>query len=319
MFIYNSNNLYTNFLDFLNPQKIFKDTSHIEVSVDENGTLVSRHNISVSSTMSGPTTFPIDEKVQALAKLEMAFHSLNSQITEQFPDLNGGKFIKILERIKEHFGDEIIIPQCYELIRIIRNKFQHDKTDNLRWDSNDLVISQDDQEQIIISLKGLNTLVYLVWYSLKNNMKYLYNQIILNNLYHRLKNELKLANYIEKKKNGDISYQFNGLEENNKPWNIYNTNDRNIVKALEPEKLENGYKLRRLKTLHDIPYQDKNGNWVTMKNAKVHVLDYSFTLENQEYRIPEEFFYNYNDGEDAIITSDEIQKFIYIPSEIANF
>lgn len=56
-----------------------------------------------------------------------------------------------------------------------------------------------------------------------------------------------------------------------------------------------------------------------MKNAKVHVLDYSFTLENQEYRIPEEFFYNYNDGEDAIITSDEIQKFIYIPSEIANF
>jgi len=319
MFTYNPNNLYANFLDFLNPTKIFKDSSSIDVKLDENNQLVSHQNLSFSM-ITGRQTFPICEKVQILAKLEMAFHSLNSKITEEFPELNGEKFIVILEKIKEHFGGEVIIPQCYELIRIIRNKFQHDKSEGLIWEENNLVLYDKERNRsLVITFKGLEILVYLIWYSLKNNINHLYNKIFLNKLYVNLKKELKEVNYKEKNKKGEVNYEFNGLENYDVPWNTYPLIGRTLVNALKPEKKENNYILRRLKCFQDRGAFNRENDWIEIQNVYIQSLDYYFEIDNEKYLIPDEFFYNFKDGEDAIISLNDLQAFKYLEVEIAKF
>lgn len=318
MFTYNPNSLYINFLDFLNPKIINKDTSSISLSLDENGEIVPYTNLSVNM-ISGPRTFPINYKVKCLAKIEMAFHALNSKIVEEIPELNGENFSVIRERVKEYFGDDIIIPQCYEILRIIRNKFQHDKSENLTWDGDDLVIYNSGIKSLVISIDGLNTLIYLIWYSLKNNMNLLYNKILLNKFYYDLKGNLKYACYIEKNKRDVVKYEFNGLLDTNEKWNTFPVIGRTIVNALTPEKSETGFRLRRLKCFNDTSVPNKNNEFIEYKNAYTRALDYYFLIENEEYLIPDEFFNSYEDGDDAIISFDDIDKFKYISSEMAVF
>lgn len=318
VFTYNPDSLYINFLDFLNPTKIFKDSTTIDVSLNENNQLVQRLNLSVDLS-SGPKTFPVDQKVQCLAKIEMAFHALNSKIVEELPELNGENFSVILKKIKIHFGGNNIIPQCYEVLRIIRNNFQHDKSGNLTWEDNDLVIYQEGIKSFVITLEGLNILIYLIWYSLKNNTNHLYNRVLINKFYYNFKGNLKLAKYVEKNKKGEVRYEFFGLLETEMPWNTFPIIGRTTVRALSPEKIENGFKLKRLKCFNDTGAWDENNKWVIVNNAYTQTLDYYFLFEDEEYLVPEEYFKNYKDGEDAVIPFNDFSSFKYIPSEMAIF
>jgi hypothetical protein len=294
------------FLEFLNPRSFDRSSLEIDMRLDGNGNTYAFHNHKIRCALNGGNLEFVSSKVKTLAKLEMAFHSLNSKIVEDYPELNDKNFNKILEVIKREFGDDIEIPTAYEITRIIRNKFQHDKQGGLSWIDNSLIIKdKSDSIKLKITHKSLDALIYFIWFILRNNMSLMYNKIISNILYHQF--IVGISDYI--------------ITKNNKPWRKFGIPQRTKVNSLEPRRVTGGYIVRRINCFGNIPDTDLFfvGPKRKQRQGLLYSLDYSFTIDNQDFLIPDEFFYKKKQGKNAFISDSDLALFKFKNDEMAVF
>lgn len=305
--------LYSNYLNVINPVKHPLDNvpDKVEVYYDSSGNRKSKFITSLNVFVSSSITINDPRDVEVTSKVEAAFHCLVSKICNDYPHLKNENFYKMGQQIQGNDDATIVIKEIFKVLRIIRNKFHHDKLGGLSWDDkNNLIIT--GEEEIIISEQGVKVCVYIVWYFFKNNMKYLYNRITLNYLYAALHSQVKKISYGYKNKKN------NKLLKIENPWRV-NTHymNRNVVTGEIVKEVKGGYEVFRLRCFNSF-FNSEFGEQKLIESC-YRRLDYQFKINDIEYLIPDEYFLNYKDGEEAFISGEDIEKFIYHPLEIANF
>lgn len=305
--------LYSNYLDVINPKILPVDNTPDEVRISYNNSGKKETKIKAVSSAIVSSSRPLvtTRDVDIISKVEASFHCLVSKIHKDYPNLQDENFLQLGQKIEGNDDATIVIKEIYNILRLIRNKFHHDKSGGLSWDKESNLIVKGDEE-LIISEHAVKLCVYIVWYCFKNNMKHLYNRIVLNYLYAALHSGVKKISY------GNRKNKTNTLKRINNPWRV-NTNYfvRNIVTGDIFKKVEGGYKIDRQKCLYT--YTDNESGEPKLIECLYRRLDYKFDINDIEYLIPDEFFIHYKDGEEAFISSEDLEKFIYLPMEIAKF
>jgi len=314
MFKYDSTpTLYSNYLDVINPKILPIDNipDEVRISYHSSGKKETKIKAVSSAIISSIRSVVTTRDVDIISKVEATFHCLVSKIHKDYPHLKDEGFLSLGQKIEGNDDASIVIKEIYNILRLIRNKFHHDKSGGLSWDEESNLIVKGDEE-LIISEHGVKLCVYIVWYCFKNNMKHLYNRIVLNYLYAALLSGVKKISYGNRKKKID------NLKRINNPWRV-NTNymNRNIVTGEVFKKIEQGYEIDRQPCIYS--YEDTESDKPKLIESLYRRLDYQFKINDIEYLIPDEYFFNYEDGEAAFISNEDLEKFIYLPLEIAKF
>ncbi|AOA58266.1 hypothetical protein [Acinetobacter larvae] len=303
---------YANYLEVMNPRiSLHQDKPDtVLISYDGKGEKKIKHE-AFCPTLSANNVRTPHRDVEINFKVESAFHCLVSKFYADYPHLSNVSFFKLGQKIRGQDDATKVLIEIYNILRLIRNKFHHDKFGGLSWDDHRNLTVKGD-ENLVITENGVRLSIYIVWYCLKNNMKHLYNRIVLNYLYADLVKNVKKISY------GFDNKKTTSLKSLNNQWKTITHSNRNIVQGEIIEICNNGYMIDRQKCFISDFVPDTNGEEKLME-CLYRRLDYQFQINGTEYLIPDEYFFNKGDGIKAFISEDDLKKFIYYPLEIANF
>ncbi|WP_336932404.1 hypothetical protein [Acinetobacter bereziniae] len=309
-----SSNFYSKYLEVINPKGLGYNNvpDEILISYDNSGKKFVHHKSLSVALFSSSNSVPQNRDVEITFKVESAFHCLVSKLYADYPNLNGANFYKLGQEIKGTDDATVVLIEIFNILRLIRNKFHHDKFGGLSW-SGENKLEVNGNQNLIITEHGVRLCVYIIWYCLKNNMKYLYNRVVLNYLYTALINNVEQISY------GSDDKKTTSLKSLENPWKTStHYNNRNIVRGDIIKPIEGGYLINRQNCLIEMPFTKESGE-VELKKTCYRRLDYNFEINEIEYLIPDEYFFDKEDGVEAFIGLDELSEFIYLPKEIANF
>lgn len=224
------------------------------------------------------------------------FMLLDAYVDSLHPNLMNEGFKYKYKKLPESNNCEKIIKGIFRILRIVRNALIHEVDAlNAKIDTVNITRKKGSKESLRIRRKAINTLNFIVWYCVKNDLSVYYNELVLVTAYNRLVNGII---QIEDESGSDVLPVQSDITL--KSFRRYK------VTGMKVEELNGKLILQRKEFLIDFT-DDITG--IEHKDVTYACSDYLFDIGEKTYFVPDECLTVSNDKKTGCLPLKDVCKF----------